>query len=262
MKVFTVFTKEGRVDVPIKENQTAEASQIMTNPLTNLADKVREMNSLSNQLTKSQLHDLSSQIEKVEFTDVDGRVIRLVKDAGNAIQVIGKENDATEEATLHSPEDQPEFDEERKEHPEFTDEQIWQIVADHKRVGKSQDEQRNEAGKPVKPTWKAPVQEVKKPAPVKAEGADDKKIATEHIKTAVPMKHQEQAKAYVNSDKFKEDVARHTDEHAKETQALGYTRGGHPAVRAVNEHLMPLMSKSDKADYLRDAAGMLAKNKK
>ena len=261
MKIFTMFTKEGRVDVPLKDNQAVEAAQIMKNPLTNIVEKVREMNDLSNKLTKAQLDAVAQTIEKVEFKDVDGRTIRLIKDAGNAIQVIGKEEAAPE----HSPEDQAEFDKERKEHPDFTDEQIWQIVADHKVADEKEeapeaspkDTARNEAGKPVKPAWSAPVQAPK--APVKAEGSDDKKIAIEHIKTGVPMKHQDQAKTYVNSDKFKEDVARHTDEHDKERQTLGYTRGGHPAVRAVNEHLLPLMTKAERMDYLRDAAGMLAK---
>ena len=345
MKIFTLFTKDGRVDVPLKDNQIPAAAQIMKNPDASIMDKVREMNDLSNKLTKAQLHDLESQIEKVEFTDVDGRTIRLVKDAGNAIQVIGKDEVAPE--VPHNPEDKAEFDKEKKEHPEFTDEQIWQIVADHKRadMGKSATVLRNAAGKlqkggpgsgrhdeggrkpydgqdvsdvptviprtepktfkippmpkdkgnpkapfediddwgkptrtpnlgadkdvissPKEPkatagkTWSAPVQDKPAPkAPEKAPGADDKKIATEHVKANVPWKHQDQAKAYLNSEQFHQDVARHSENRQKEIENLGYAQGPHPAVRAMNEHMHPLMTKADYQDFMRNTAGWLAK---
>jgi hypothetical protein len=95
MKIFSMFTKDGRVDVPLKDNQAGEAAQIMQNPEMSLMDKVREMTDLSNKLTKAQLHDLESKIEKVAFTDINGQTITLIKD------------------------------------PEFSDEQVWQIISDH-----------------------------------------------------------------------------------------------------------------------------------
>jgi hypothetical protein len=127
MKIFSMFTKDGRVDVPLKDNQAGEAAQIMQNPEMSLMDKVREMTDLSNKLTKAQLHDLESKIEKVAFTDINGQTITLIKDAGNAIQAIGKEETAPE----HTPEELAEFEKEKAEHPEFSDEQVWQIISDH-----------------------------------------------------------------------------------------------------------------------------------
>lgn len=39
---------------------------------------------------------------------------------------------------MHTPEEEAEFEKEKKEHPEFSDDQIWEIVNDHKKVeGKS-----------------------------------------------------------------------------------------------------------------------------
>lgn len=201
-KIFSFFTKDGRVEVPIKEADIKQAAQIAQNPLTSLVEKVREMSDLSNKLIKAQSDQVAQAIEKIEFTDVDGRTITLIKggpgsgrhdeggtkfhsetkhgmyhtfktpnnktgvvfkptgsmspermtgefnnpldansaiarhdaelgkmakDAGNAIQAIGKEETKPE----HTPEELAEFEKEKAEHPEFSDEQIWQIIADH-----------------------------------------------------------------------------------------------------------------------------------
>lgn len=75
MKFFTVFTKQGRVEIPMPENKMAQAEAIMRNPLGDITEKLREMNDLSNKLTKVQI----DEVEKVEFIDVDGKTVTLLK---------------------------------------------------------------------------------------------------------------------------------------------------------------------------------------
>lgn len=211
MKIFSVITKQGRVDFPIKDAELKQAESIMKNPLGEVTDKLREMNDLSNKLTKSQIDELATRTEKLEFTDVDGKKITLLNKKL------------------------------------FTKDEL-------KDAGQEKDSNTNEwkAQPPVNP------EPAKKPAP-KDEFADHKKVATEYAKTAVPMKHQEAAKTYIASDQFKDDVARHSDVRDKEIKDLGYPQGPHAAIRAVNEHLHPIMSKADYVEFLRKTAWNMEK---
>lgn len=73
MKVFSVFTKNGKVDIPIKDREVKEAVAIVKDPMKDLTEKVRELNDLSNKLVKVQGWADGNKIEKVTFKDVDGR---------------------------------------------------------------------------------------------------------------------------------------------------------------------------------------------
>lgn len=79
MKFFTLFTKSGRIDVPIKDKDVATASKIVTDPMKDLTEKVRELNDLSNKLTKTQDWVESNKVEKISFTDVDGQKVIIEK---------------------------------------------------------------------------------------------------------------------------------------------------------------------------------------
>jgi len=79
MKYFSVFTKDGRVDLPIRDEQAREAAAIVKNPLTDVADKVRELADLSNKLTKVQGLAAGNAVEKIVFKDVDGREMVIDK---------------------------------------------------------------------------------------------------------------------------------------------------------------------------------------
>lgn len=81
MKMFSIFTKEGRVDLPIKDKDIKVAAAIAKNPLTDVVEKVRELSDLSRKLTKKQEHEVASGFQKLEFTDVDGRHTYIEKGA-------------------------------------------------------------------------------------------------------------------------------------------------------------------------------------
>ena len=79
MKIYSFFTKTGKIEVPISEQNQSQAEAIAKNPVTDLMDKVRELTDLSNKLVKSQALELGNEVEKIEFTDIDGSKVTLRK---------------------------------------------------------------------------------------------------------------------------------------------------------------------------------------
>lgn len=73
MRILSVFTKNGRQDIQVPDNQVSAAASIIKNPMMDAVDKVRELADLSNKLTKKQEWLDANKVEKISFTDVDGR---------------------------------------------------------------------------------------------------------------------------------------------------------------------------------------------
>lgn len=380
VKIFSFFTKTGKIEVPIKDTDTVKATSIAKNPIMDLADKLREINDLSSKLTKAQVAEtLAKGIEKVEFTDVDGSKQTLLKGGPGSgrnpeggsketlasqytregrtqesasrntpYTVIKPEGDSTvkgkksfnvqrnigqakyvvnhhdgvkthsdgskfyDVSIFHNKPELENFTQDLKSR-DYTDEQEfasdtnkkYSTVTGKDKVEKLGDGKANldalrdmqgklqkggpgsgrhsEGGttmseevdskfkegaqqakesrdseaeryapKDSKNKWEAKTPknpEPEKPETVKPEGTDDKKIAMEHAKVNIPLKHQGSAKAYINSDQFHDDTARHATNRQKEIQSLGYAQGPHPAVRALNEHMHPMMTKAEFEEY-------------
>lgn len=79
MKFFTVFTKQGRIEIPIKDTEERAAQEVARNNEMSLADKVRELADLSNKLTKTRVWAEGNEFQKISFKDVDGRKVVIEK---------------------------------------------------------------------------------------------------------------------------------------------------------------------------------------
>ena len=79
MKVFSVFTKQGKVDIQIKDKDVAAAEAVAKDPILNVVEKVRELSDLANKLTKAEADALGNKVEKISFKDVDGKVVTIEK---------------------------------------------------------------------------------------------------------------------------------------------------------------------------------------
>ena len=296
MKIYSIFTKTGRTDVPIQEQNQNQAEAIAKNPVMDLMDKVRELTDLSNKLTKSQALELGNEVEKIEFTDIDGSKVTLRKGGpGSGRHPEGgvkPEIDDPYVSRAHVGSDVPMHQStadavDRMEAKDKLNPDGLSNYNSNRDAGfghkesmqagiNAQDKPEKEEPKPASTKgneWQAPKQEPKEPKVAekpKDPFNDHKKIATEHVKSSVPLKHQEAAKAYINSDHFKEDVERHAENRNSEIKNLGYAQGPHPAIRALNEHLHPMMNKAEWSEFekktlqkfldmLRDEAGNLAK---
>lgn len=265
MKVFSVFTKQGKVDIQIKDKDVAAAEAVAKDPILNVVEKVRELSDLANKLTKAEVDALGNKVEKISFKDVDGRVVTIEKGGpGSGCQGPNCGRPAGSGSGVSS-----------KDIADVNN------LEDHKiRAGiyidslNASDEDKSklrgyvDSDKFIEHTLDRSPSDGTARELVDAQLGDklhkpndnrDLIVGQNFARLNVPYKHQQAIKDYMGTDKFHNDVVAHHVARNKEVSTQGHAMGPHPAVRAINAKLSSLGYTKKSIDALRDVAGKLQK---